>query len=137
MTNPLGGGCLCGAVRYEVDRIFDVVYCHCSRCRKTSGAPVLACARVEPDAFRVTRGVPRVHRSSAEGDRCFCGDCGSALWFAGARGGYFSVHVGTLDDPEQAPPRAHICDETRLRWLALADDLPRFPGTVLPHPDRR
>ena len=133
----LSGGCLCGAVRYEIDRVFDVVYCHCTLCRRSTGAPVLACANVERGAFRLTQGTPREFRSSDEGDRCFCGACGSALYFAARDRRYVSVHVGTLDDPEQAPPRIHQCIETRLSWLALADDLPRVSGNTLPHPDRR
>lgn len=133
----LSGGCLCDAIRYEIDRVFDVVYCHCTRCRRTTGAPVLVCANVERDAFRLTRGAPRAFRSSDEGDRCFCATCGSALYFAARDGRYVSVHVGTLDDPEQAPPRIHQCIETQLGWLALADDLPRVSGNTLPHPDRR
>jgi hypothetical protein len=32
------GGCLCGAVRYEVrGPLRPVVYCHCAQCRRTSG----------------------------------------------------------------------------------------------------
>ena len=35
---PATGGCLCGAVRYEVDRpLRDVVLCHCAMCRKAHG----------------------------------------------------------------------------------------------------
>ena len=37
------GGCLCGGVRYEVDGpLRDVVACHCSQCRRTSGHFVAA-----------------------------------------------------------------------------------------------
>ena len=33
------GGCLCGAVRYEVDPpLRDVILCHCEMCRKAHGA---------------------------------------------------------------------------------------------------
>jgi len=41
------GGCLCGAVRYEVlGPLRDVVLCHCSHCRRTHGhvAAYAACA---------------------------------------------------------------------------------------------
>jgi hypothetical protein len=35
---PHHGGCLCGAVRYTVDApLRDVIACHCSQCRRTSG----------------------------------------------------------------------------------------------------
>ena len=33
------GGCLCGVVRFEITGgIDDIVYCHCSRCRKAQGS---------------------------------------------------------------------------------------------------
>ena len=32
------GGCLCGAVRYEVNgKLRDVLECHCSMCRRVHG----------------------------------------------------------------------------------------------------
>src|SRR5262245_12577241 len=136
-TDLLTGGCLCGAIRYEIARVFDAGYCHCSRCRKATGGAVLAWAYVEADAFQLKTGQPRVYVSSAEGSRAFCGECGSPLWFTGAEGTYYSVHVGTLDDPERVPPQIHQCIETKLGWLALADDLPRVEGNTLPHPDAR
>ena len=133
---PLGGGCLCGAVRYEITRVFDAVYCHCTRCRRT-GAALGVFAYVEPDALRVTRGTPRAYRSSPEGSRCFCPACGSNLWFEARDARYYSVAVGTLDHPDQVEPQIHQCIETKLPWLTLADDLPRVQGNTLPHPDRR
>jgi len=31
----LPGGCLCGAIRYQVNGLpFDADHCHCSQCRK-------------------------------------------------------------------------------------------------------
>ena len=37
---PITGGCLCGAVRYEVSQLpdDDVGYCHCRMCQKATGA---------------------------------------------------------------------------------------------------
>ena len=58
ILGPFTGGCLCGAIRYEVDRVFDVIYCHCNQCRRSSGAPVLLTAQVSGDAFRLTKGSP-------------------------------------------------------------------------------
>jgi|SRR5581483_472167 len=133
----LAGGCLCGAIRYEIARVFDVMYCHCSRCRKGTGGAVVACAYVEANDFQLIRGRPKIYVSSPEGNRCFCGECGSPLYFEGRGGRYYSVHVGTLDDPERVPPRIHQCVEATLSWLRLTDDLPRVVGNTLPHPDAR
>jgi hypothetical protein len=41
MSVRLGGGCPCDAVRFEITEVFDAGYCHCNRCRKSTGAPVL------------------------------------------------------------------------------------------------
>jgi putative acetyltransferase len=132
----LEGGCLCGAIRYRIARVFDAGYCHCSRCRK-GGAPVSAWARVEAPDFALMKGSPARYRSSDLGARCFCMVCGSAVFFEGDGGAYFSVAIGTLDDPEQVPPRVHLFGQQQLRGLELVDDLPRVAGNVLPHPDRR
>lgn len=35
----LTGGCLCGAVRYQLsEKLGPIVYCHCFQCRKASGS---------------------------------------------------------------------------------------------------
>ena len=37
------GGCLCGAVRFELDRaVGPFELCHCNRCRKTTGSAYAA-----------------------------------------------------------------------------------------------
>ena len=43
MTNKATGGCLCGAVKYQVTGVLrPVVACHCTQCQKTSGHHVAA-----------------------------------------------------------------------------------------------
>jgi hypothetical protein len=58
LYGPFGGGCLCGAIRYEIDWVFDVIYCHCNQCRRINGAPVLLSAQVPGNAFLLTEGSP-------------------------------------------------------------------------------
>jgi glutathione-dependent formaldehyde-activating enzyme len=51
------GGCLCGGVRYEVTAPFlRANFCHCSRCRKHTGAAASAQGRVPHEAFRLLAG---------------------------------------------------------------------------------
>lgn len=39
----LQGGCLCGAIRYQVNGLpFDADHCHCSQCRKSAGAVMIS-----------------------------------------------------------------------------------------------
>jgi len=145
IEGPFKGGCLCGAIRYEVSRIFDVIYCHCNQCRRSSGAPALLFAGVSGDAFRLTAGSLREYRTSESGRSYFCGTCGSGLcgeYHAANHpftkdGKYFSVRVGTFDEPDRIRPQIHQFIEHKLAWFDTNDDLPRVEGNKLPHPDER
>ena len=78
------GGCFCGRIRYEVTGTpFHETNCHCSICRRTTGAPFVAWFSVRPSEFRLASGEPVRFRSSAKGTRSFCGHCGTQLTFQG------------------------------------------------------
>jgi hypothetical protein len=78
----LQGGCFCGRIRYEVTGIpFHETNCHCSICRRTTGAPFVAWFSVRPSEFRWLSGRPSRFRSSAQATRSFCAHCGTQLTF--------------------------------------------------------
>jgi hypothetical protein len=122
------GGCLCGAVRYEVrGEIAHETLCHCTFCRRASAAPVVAWFSVRPEAFRLTKGALKSFRSSPGVVRSFCGDCGTPITYQ--RDGLNEVDVTTcsLDDPESASPRDHTFARSALGWAPVEDGLPRYP----------
>jgi len=127
----LPGGCMCGAVRYEAHGApFNSTLCHCTDCRKASGAPALAWFSVASNALRWTAGQPQVYRSSNEGVRGFCAACGTTLTYQSDRWpDEIDIATCSLDDPEQVPPADHTFVHSRLRWLLLADGLPQFQTT--------
>jgi hypothetical protein len=134
------GGCFCGAIRYAFSGVADAGYCHCSICRRSSGAPVLAWVNTPRSGFRVLRGAPRFAVTSAEFRRAFCADCGTMLWSEStdpARWDMVSVHHGTIDGAAAIEPLVHICHADRLPWFHIDDDLPRFDGSVVPPPGAR
>jgi hypothetical protein len=100
---------------------------------------------VAGDAFRLTSGQPTSYATSATGSSHFCGKCGTGLYgeyFVGAHplardGRYFSIRVGTFDEPERLRPQIHQFVESKLLWFDTTDDLPRVEGNTLPHPDKR
>ena len=96
------GGCLCGQVRYRITGpIESVAHCHCSMCRRASGAPVVTWASVPIEAFAFTRGEPAIYKSSDHAERHFCAGCGAQLTFSSSRGGGdVDVTLGTLDHAE-------------------------------------
>ncbi len=127
MSIPLEGGCQCGAVRYRATAEPTMVaLCHCSMCRRSSGAPMLGWAMFEADRVEFT-GERRVeHASSADARRGFCGRCGTGLSFtADYLPGLIDLTLGSFDDPARLPPHFHYWDGERLPWLGIADGLPR------------
>ena len=121
------GGCLCGAVRYRLDaEPFDAGYCHCTLCRRSSGAPVLAFATVPLDKFVITKGEPSKRRSTAFGERWFCRDCGTQLaMHVDHQPDTIDFTIPSLDDPGIIAPQFHIFTEDRIAWFDTADSHPR------------
>jgi hypothetical protein len=55
----LKGGCFCGWIRYEAAGTpFHETSCHCSICRRTTGAPFVTWFSVPRPGFRLVRGEP-------------------------------------------------------------------------------
>ncbi len=124
------GGCLCGAVRYRLlSKPFDSGYCHCSVCRRASGAPVLVFATVPRADFEFVCGTPRCYRSTPFGERWFCSDCGTQLCMqVDDEPDTTDFTVVSLDNPETAPPDFHIWHAERIDWFNTDDSLSRFAG---------
>ena len=126
MNDKRSGGCLCGAVRYEVRGVpMHETLCHCTFCRRASGAPVVAWFSMRPEAFQVTKGQLKSFHSSSLVVRSFCGDCGTPISYQ--RDGLNELDVTTcsLDDPESVPPRDHTFAGSALTWAPIEDGLPR------------
>lgn len=128
----LAGGCLCGGVRYEINGPFlRAGHCHCSRCRRHSGAAVCTQGRVRHEQFRLVRGEDRVrtYREAGQAAKAFCAECGSSL-FGGTwpEGPEVSVRLGTLDGDPGIRPQYHAFVDSRAPWDEIHDDLPRYPG---------
>ncbi len=127
---PLDGGCLCGAIRYRVTTAAeDVSHCHCTLCRRSTGAPFVTWLTVAASAFAFTQGRPVARRSTPGAERTFCAACGTALTFREeARPNSVDVTAASLDRPEEVAPRDHTFVASRLPWVALDDGLPQFAG---------
>ncbi len=129
--SPITGGCLCGAVRYQISApAIDVTYCHCRMCQRFTGGLIVAGAQFPIEAFRFTQGDPKYYRSSPIAERGFCADCGSSLIYRAlekAKGSDWSwVVLANLDNPENFAPAWHLGIESQIPWLDVHDDLPRI-----------
>ena len=124
------GGCLCGHVRYQASQApLGSMLCHCSICRRFSGAPVLGGTTFLTEAITFTRAQPKFYRSSSIAKRGFCPECGTSISYHGLVGRWtkwMMVFTATLDDPENHPPTYHLGVEGAMPWLHIVDDLPRM-----------
>ncbi|HEY0310870.1 MAG TPA: GFA family protein [Allosphingosinicella sp.] len=127
------GRCHCGAVRYEMPaEAIHQALCHCSDCRRHSGAPAVAWALVKKDALSV-EGETKEYASSEHGRRHFCPGCGTSLFYTNdvVFPDAIDVQTCTLDEPDAVPPAAQIQVAERVGWMARLGDLPafeRYPG---------
>ena len=122
------GGCLCGAVRYDVSGPLGATgHCHCSMCRRAHGAAFGTYTLVDPKDFRWISGedLVSVYQSDARGGRGFCTRCGSTL-AAVEHGKVTSITPGTLDGDPEIVPQLHAHVSSKASWFEITDDLPQF-----------
>ncbi len=122
------GGCMCGAVRYEaVGEPITVGHCHCRSCRRHTGAPVVTVVMFDRDRVKFTKGDRKNYNSSPGVERGFCDQCGSSLTWEGEAEGrsVFTIHISTLDNPDDFVPQRHWYHNHGISWFDTADDLAR------------
>ena len=123
------GGCLCGKIRYQsTSKPLGSMLCHCRRCQRFSGAPIIGGTTFLAEALSFTKGQPKFYASSKIAKRGFCPDCGTSLIYQGTLGiwtKWSMIFTASLDHPEQFPPTYHLGIESMMPWLDIHDDLPR------------
>lgn len=133
LATPLAGGCLCGAVRFEITApLLSAGYCHCTRCQRRTGTGSSANGRVPRDGFRLLRGRQqlRAYQPDSGAAKLFCQVCGSAMFsgdpFSDAE---VAVRLGALEhDPAIRPHYRQFLDAA-VAWEPIPKDgLDRYPG---------
>jgi hypothetical protein len=106
---------------------FHETNCHCSICRRTTGAPFVAWFSVRPFEFRFVEGDASRFRSSSKGTRSFCPHCGTQLTFqADDHPDEVDITTCSLDHPEAVPPRDHTHTSSKAQWIRLTDGLAQY-----------
>ncbi|MDH3667190.1 MAG: GFA family protein [Paracoccaceae bacterium] len=123
------GGRLCGEVRYETSaEQLWVCHCHCSKCRKQTGAAVGTFVGFPAGSVRWLARNPERYRSSEDVERSFCPTCGSSIGFHRAH--ETSLSIGSFDHPEDVVTdesfRLHVMHREHIDWFDTADDWPRY-----------
>jgi hypothetical protein len=126
------GGCLCGRVRYVLRGPFlRASHCHCSRCRRHTGAAHSTQGRVRREDFELVSGAEliRVYVPDGGAVKAFCTVCGSSL-FGGQwpDGDEITVRLGSVDGDPGIRPQFHTFAGSKAVWEEITDDLPQYEG---------
>ncbi|WP_353409474.1 GFA family protein [Pseudoteredinibacter isoporae] len=125
----ISGSCLCGSVEFSVkDEFIYAGYCHCSMCRKSSGASGTAIGGIPREHFTITQGEEYVKTfcRSTETVSCFCEHCGSTLYGEKPAIGMVHVRYGALNRSPKLLPQAHMHVSSKADWYNISDSLPQF-----------
>ena len=128
----LTGGCLCGAVRFELgEPPYAAGYCHCTRCQRRTGTASSAQARIDGRSLRLIddEGLLRSWRHPQGGfEKSFCSRCGAHLFSRNPEDRtQMSVRLGAFDEDPGVPPSWRAFVAYAAPWEPIPDDgLERF-----------
>lgn len=124
----LSGGCLCGAVRYEVTGApLRFVHCHCERCRRATGTGHATNLILKAGGVRWQGGESLRRFKLPEAERfstAFCTNCGGQL--PREIGEIVVVPAGSVDELPDLQPEGRIFWASRAEWSCPAGDLPHY-----------
>jgi len=126
----LKGSCLCGGVHYEAEGpLIAMARCHCTQCRKASGAEFATNGSVKAETFRVTAGEELLgqYEWRPGSARVFCRRCGSPLFKRDANNpAQVRLRLGCLDTEISERPLMHVFVGEKPAWSEITDDLRQF-----------
>ena len=134
----IAGGCLCRAVRFEINAAapLGARYCWCRVCQYL-GAGTGAVGALFRKADVKVSGPLTDYVSKADSGvtmhRRFCARCGTPVFSeAEERPDSIFVRAGALDDPNLAAPKAIIWPQSAPKWACFDPHLPQVEGQPPP-----
>lgn len=124
------GGCLCGAVAYQVKGpLRDALTCHCHMCQRTHGVPATYSAAAKSDFVLLQDRGLKWFASSSFARRGFCSSCGASLFWESLGADYIAIAAGTLDPGSGVKTVGHIFTADQGDYYEIKDGLPQFQGS--------
>ena len=154
-TSMYQGSCLCGKVKFTIaNKINDIVYCHCSLCRKAQGNAFATNGNVETNNFKFLSGENNLtsyqssetrpeqtqfvkvilnepRRGSIVQTKLFCTSCGSPIMSKNTLNpDVIRIRLGTMESDINESPEAHIFVSSKANWEEISDNLPQYDEYV-------
>ncbi|MBL8833752.1 MAG: GFA family protein [Rhodospirillales bacterium] len=132
MSKSYGGGCACGAIRYEIsgEPVFSN-HCQCRQCQRVSGTGHGSYMTFASRA-QVKLSGKAAHRdlkgdSGSTKTHAFCPACGSPVYLTfAAMPDLFTVHASSLDEPARFRPQVVTYAGSGHAWDTLDAALTKF-----------
>lgn len=132
-ANELHGQCFCGRVQVRVQKALKPpVNCHCSQCRRLSGAAFTTWFSIQRDAL-VISGEDALSTCHPTDNltRQFCKFCGSHVWTLDQRQpGIAGLHAGTFEGQELPSPKADYFVSHKASWYNMPMGSTCFGGAT-------
>lgn len=121
-SSVLAGGCLCGAVKYQINQApTEFYFCHCKQCQKVTGSSFAANMIAKPEDIEWLLGediLTHFEHPSRAFSKTFCSRCGSGLPHVNKSGTSLVIPAGSLDQAPPISPQANIFVAEQAIWLA-------------------
>ncbi|MEJ2046294.1 MAG: GFA family protein [Reinekea sp.] len=123
MTNTIQatGCCLCGAVQIKVTRLDSRIgVCHCNRCRRWGGGPLMA-VDCKEDVIFGGEAFISTYSSSEWAERGFCKQCGTHLFFVLKESKQYHIPVGIFGSDIDLTFDHQIFIDKKPSWYNFAE----------------
>ena len=122
--------CLCGEIQFQIQgQITDIIHCHCSKCRKSSGTAYATNGFVLLKDFRLQQGQALIssYATSDTSKKYFCSQCASPLYSQSDSDPLrIRLRLGLLDNDISERPSSHNFVTSRANWDQFNDRLPHY-----------
>tara|TARA_Y100001970_G_C14241157_1_gene864962 strand:+ start:2440 stop:2916 length:477 start_codon:yes stop_codon:yes gene_type:complete len=127
MENMVMGGCICGEVKYKINKkpLFTQA-CHCKDCKIITGSSFVVNTSILDNSLEITGELSSGEIIAGSGKKAkiyFCKKCGVYIYsdYESAIG-RLTVRTKTFSNPEHYPPQAHIFVKNKDTWITLSDE---------------
>lgn len=124
------GSCLCGKVRFEITGVIqDIIYCHCSQCRKAQGSAFATNGNVDAEKFEFISGENELtgFESTPGETKYFCKHGGSPIMSKNeTKPNNVRVRLGVIESDIIERPVAHIFVASKANWEEIESELPQY-----------
>lgn len=124
------GSCLCGSVKFEItppSMMFK--YCHCTRCRKATGAAHAANIFIPAAQFKWLSGESQLKHFDLPGAKRFavnfCSQCGTRMPHKVTGTENMLIPAGVLDAAPDLRPDSNIFWGSKAEWYVETPELPK------------